>query len=1152
MKRGVCLKKLLKYTAAFSLATSLLSPSLTGATTIRQTTLSKNLSPFSGKIASILKKPSPLSFQNERNEINENTYVVKYNGEFSSTLHKRAGMTIVKSFPSLHYDIVKLQPGKKLQGALNVYDQTSSVTSVSPSILFKPLAIANPNPKEENAYYLSQLHIPAAQKLVKKQSITVAVIDQGVDTQHPDLSGRILSTYNVVNPANKGRREFHGTHVAGIIAADKDNGIGAYGINPNAKILSVNVFDGNDYTSDYTIAQGILYAVDHGAKVINMSIGGTLYSQLLDDTIQYAISKGVVVVAAAGNSGTNEYSYPASYDGVISVGATNDQKKLATFSTYGPGVDVVAPGDNIYSTIYDPSIGSTYYYLSGTSMATPVVSGVASLLKTKYPNLTSYDIEQILEETATDLGTKGYDIKYGYGLINPINALNFNISKLQKYNKTSSATILSSAMPLTLSDQGESSANGSIKKAHQIDRYKIAVKAGDEVGLSLSTAKDYDQKLVIHFYDQTNKETRKTVGIDDVLAGQEEGTVYRATAEGTVVVEVMDKNARYNSSDTYSLKIKKSVEQDPTEATMQNPLAVSELPFSTNNLKGNSIDLFNKDSRGTRYFAYKAIKDESLLLSLNAIPGLNTSINVYTKEQWGKFVGTPNARQPLPLYTLDRSGTSEGEKGALPLKKDTDYVFEVSSTPITVFTLPKYGDQPGDDSIDLPASLDSISFQIKELALPDDEDGLINTAYKMDIASGKLDPLYDSTPIDEDTVGMDTDAVKDILNKAIPLTNNAGKTAYIQSENDVDWYTFTPNQDELSQFTLHGTKDQQFNAQIYQYNDADQMFEYISSSYKYFPDGKYGEENQDLISTLEKNKKYYIRISSFDGVTDLPYTLTAKTIDTVQKDASEPNSTFERATNIGNYKEVSGNFSSSKDIDYYYYKNTSTKDLLKGFEFIAIPLGDDETGKIPKMLTDDTLINITVYEDSNGNKKLDPEEEEKSSYYGNYGNFTKGSFVAKPKRGYFFEISNGYSDIPNIHAYGFRLYSMNRVDEDAKAKYKNGIPSIRLPLQSINKTTLAGTGYLNAGVAGGDKDFFTFTNDQNRRINFRLTMPAPGMNGKVTFYDAKGKYITSFNRYTFNDDEEGSIYLRKGTYFIKVEDADGQSDYDQYELDIMK
>ena len=129
---------------------------------------------------------------------------------------------------------------------------------------------------------------------------------------------------------------------------------------------------------------------------------------------------------------------------------------------------------------------------------------------------------------------------------------------------------------------------------------------------------------------------------------------------------------------------------------------------------------------------------------------------------------------------------------------------------------------------------------------------------------------------------------------------------------------------------------------------------------------------------------------------------------------------------------------------------------------------------------------------------------------------------------------------------------MNRVDEDAKAAYKNGIPSIRLPLKNINKTTLVGTGYLNAGVAGGDKDFFTFTNEINRTINFSLTMPTPGMNGKVTFYDAKGKLIKAFDRYTANDDEVGSIFLNKGTYFIKVEDTNGQSDYDPYELDIKK
>ena len=314
------------------------------------------------------------------------------------------------------------------------YQKLGHVVSVTPSIQYK--TFNTQDPKSNQQYYLKQLNLEKSQSLAGKTPVTVAVIDQGVDTKHPDLKGRLLPGYNAVNPMNQGSPDFHGTHVTGIIAANKNNAIGGYGVNPNAKILPIDVFDRQFFATDYTIAQGILYAVEKGAKVINMSLGGPIKSPIIEEAVNKALEKNIVIVAAAGNTGDATPSYPAAYEGVISVGSTNEEKKLSNFSSFGPSIDVVAPGEDIYSTIYDYEKKSTFMSLDGTSMASPMVAGIASLLLSKYPQLTPTQVEYILEHSAQDLGAEGYDTKYGNGLVDPVKALQYKIKKLPSLTKT--------------------------------------------------------------------------------------------------------------------------------------------------------------------------------------------------------------------------------------------------------------------------------------------------------------------------------------------------------------------------------------------------------------------------------------------------------------------------------------------------------------------------------------------------------------------------------------------------------------------------------------------------------------------------------------------------------------------------------------------
>ncbi len=210
-------------------------------------------------------------------------------------------------------------------------------------------------------------------------SVLIAVVDTGVDLDHPDLDGKVRTDidYDFVNNDSSAQDDNgHGTHVAGIAAAETNNSTGIAGMCPNCQILPVKVLSSSGSGSYSAIASGIRYAADKGAKVINLSLGGSSGSTTLADAVNYANSKGALLACAAGNSNTSAASYPAYYSACVAVAATDSNDNRASFSNYGSWVDTSAPGVSIYATYWN----NTYSSLSGTSMATPHVAGLAGLL----------------------------------------------------------------------------------------------------------------------------------------------------------------------------------------------------------------------------------------------------------------------------------------------------------------------------------------------------------------------------------------------------------------------------------------------------------------------------------------------------------------------------------------------------------------------------------------------------------------------------------------------------------------------------------------------------------------------------------------------------------------------------------------------------
>jgi thermitase len=244
-------------------------------------------------------------------------------------------------------------------------------------------------------------------------AVVIAVLDTGVDASHPDLAGKVLAGYDFVNDdADPADDNGHGTHVAGIAAAQTDNGLGVAGVSWGARIMPVKVLNAASFGTYADVAQGIIWAVDNGAAIVNLSLGGAAESEAVADAVDYADARGVLVVAAAGNTGAPTVLFPARLPKVVAVAATDEADARAALSNYGPEIDVAAPGIAIYST----DLGGGYGDRSGTSMATAFVSGLAALIAGEIGSDPDA-VRDAIEETALDIAPAGRDDFTGYGLI---------------------------------------------------------------------------------------------------------------------------------------------------------------------------------------------------------------------------------------------------------------------------------------------------------------------------------------------------------------------------------------------------------------------------------------------------------------------------------------------------------------------------------------------------------------------------------------------------------------------------------------------------------------------------------------------------------------------------------------------------------------
>jgi subtilisin family serine protease len=351
------------------------------------------------------------------------------------------GLTAVGHIPWIDVWVVTQPAGQSLQG--QDLAQSDVVAWVEPNGVVRALGrIPDDYWFNTQKEYLMLMRLPDAWDITTGDARLIAVVDTGVDLSHPDLRDKIWTNpgeipdngidddhngyiddargWNFVRNNNQPEDDYgHGSQVAGIAAASTDNKIGMAGVSWPASIMPLKALDNRGEGTFADVASAIIYAADNGARIINLSLGGSVSSTTILDAVTFAQSHGSLLIAAAGNAGAAGVEYPAALPGVMAAASTTSQDTRSLFSNYGPEMTVAAPGENILSTSY----GDRYVLgLMGTSMSAAHVSGLAALVWSVRPEWDASQVAHIITETAHDIASPGWDVYTGWGRIDAYRA----------------------------------------------------------------------------------------------------------------------------------------------------------------------------------------------------------------------------------------------------------------------------------------------------------------------------------------------------------------------------------------------------------------------------------------------------------------------------------------------------------------------------------------------------------------------------------------------------------------------------------------------------------------------------------------------------------------------------------------------------------
>lgn len=1118
------------------------------------------------------------NFLGQEKQVTENTtyeknkLVIKTTKALTTKELKNLGATVSQRIPDLNYFVLKFNSNKNWKNAVEKLATNTSIQKISLSPIYSQLATGDP--KASKQYLHTLLNSKESQKLIGKNKIKVAVIDGGVSTTSPDLKAQVTQAKNMVNPMHASNNSSHGTHVAGIIGATKNNGVGGYGVNPTAQILGYDVFDGKEGAYDYIIAKAIIQAAKDGAKVINMSLGSAYSSDIMADAISYAHSKGVAIVAAAGNEGTSDKQYPASYEGVISVGSVNAQKKLSVFSSYGVSTDLVAPGEDIYSTSYQKR-GSSFEKMSGTSMASPVVAGVASLILSKSPKLTPVQLEYILEKTATDLGTKGFDEKYGNGLVNPVAALKFDPKKIPSLTskKWTDSAIQYDAKNMNMDDEITSS----LTKPAEQKWVRTKVTKGDKIQLQAKGDAFADLKVAVNFY---GKNASQKLTFNDGIENEVEAPYFEVPFDGVMAIGISDINGLVSTS-PYSLSVE-SGEFSEDESSREKVMPIKSVNMKVADQYFQPIEGGDED-----VLHFKATKNELVEIQLSAIPGVKTAIQLFDKsgfsdeplenesDEESKLDEDDYEESSEPLAISNNSKANAINSLAFETKAGEEYYMVLSNTPTEDISFEMLlqmllsGQELSSLEPTPKNSLIPYAVSLKSKSIPADEDKLasdnlveiksqessitVNQATKTKLNS-KI-ASEDDSDFPDDESGDFEDMQDQYLQQGRPFNFNGETKAYLNGSEDIDGYYFTTTSSAVHQLAIKtkNKKDVPY-VSLYEVNyftnedgDEEKSIEPITDNYEEFL-----ADGTSMKMPLKAKTTYLLEVSdqlnerlAFDG-----YSLKSTLLKNSSADRYEMNNTITTATKFPTTGLVEANFASIDDVDHYYYSAKTTG--IYSIDYQMKKLTTTDKKNIPSSLRNRYISAVSIVQDKNNNKRLDENESNLGLDFIDVQNDLSlhGSIEMKKGENFFIVVQPQQFEYFNfsISPYQLALKVASTKDEDAKNIVKKNTPSKAIAISKKTSKIYEKSAYLNPGQKTGDSDWFVHNVKTNGKLSATLTIPSD-LDGVLEIYK-NGKKLAKADYYGDGDTEKVSLKVTKGKYYFKVNDRLKRASVHPYKLTI--
>jgi len=1011
---------------------------------------------------------------------------------------KKYKMKVLRRDRRLGYILAKAEPGTDMQRLAADLAKEKSVNYAQLNYIYKPLGKPN-DLQYSRQWAMAKINAEQGWSVVRPRSeVTVAILDTGVDINHPDLKGKLVPGTNTVNPLKSTRdSEGHGTHVAGIVGAVMNNGLGVAGVAgiPQVKIMPVKVFD--DWGgSDISISDGIIWAADHGARVMNMSFGSFFESKVLNDAINYAYDKGVVMVAAAGNWASWEISYPAALTKVIAVSAVDKNDNLADYSSYGPEIDVAAPGEEIYSTVWNPYKGSTYTEMSGTSMASPMVAGLAALLLAQDPALSNDDVRQIIEVSAKDLGDPGWDPEFGHGLINVHKALTTSLANIDDANSTvEEAVYLSSG--LTVEEKIDYGTDVDWFKVHVPDKHYLQVEvlpAGkvspgveiyDSAEAVIASWNTPDSVQSSYDYSMSYIPFRSLLKVAEAVYG-----TVGELEEGYYYIKVFGNHFRWteeNYSITARLFSQEDLAEDLNEPNDSDEEAKSIAIGTTVTgaiINPEDEDWFRIDLSSRAYRIHVAVP-----------AGLNLAIEVMKK-------------------TDDSSGEDS----------DYDWFYQI---------IDEKGQGEDEDKVIILPEKGGGTYYLRVF---ESSGAAVNDSYSLTVT----DFRFTKDKYEDNNTWQSAAAIRigeDIL-------------ANSHQEDDEDWYEITTNDTGILKISFQRPSDVWYG--LYFYKDPEgepEGHNYWGWEGEFYND-RYWDDNPT--TTFEYKVfpgKYYINLHNSYSISAENYTFKTEftRFDFVDRELNDLPS---KAVEITAGSARQGTLHPNGDIDFYVFNVENPQPFLV---YLTPPAGLNTVAVVMKEME---------YEDKDKDEEGDKNKKERGRVIGVPGYDDQGpKEPEEPILETVAEINSGGKDQPDTGVFipqkpGKYYIAITALEGRSQGRYTVSVkPFKAVPDAWEDNNSMAKAKVLASGVAV--KPTFMGTEDEDW---FKIYIPAKGIlglslavpndiDGVVEVYDTKGKYMGIIDHSMAGEEERGTFAVRKpGYYYLKVYDYLGNSSVQPYTL----